>query len=76
MSHLVRKSRRHICHASLEFQCPLVFTVGASASYFGFVATVALVLCLYPLIALGDPLPGEKFTASSQKGRLQGIVYP
>ncbi len=36
-------------------ECGLAFVVGASASYFGFVIVVSLVLCLYPLIALGDP---------------------
>jgi len=68
MSHLVRKSRHHICHASLEFQCPLGFAVGASASYFDFVATVALVLCLYPLIALGDPHAWRKVYGELAKG--------
>jgi hypothetical protein len=33
----------------------LAFVVGVSASYFGFVIVVPLVLRLYPLIALGDP---------------------
>ena len=36
-------------------ECVLAFVVGASASYFGFVIVVPLVLCLYPLIAFGDP---------------------
>lgn len=36
-------------------ECGLAFVVGASASYFGFAIVVPLVLCIYPLIALGDP---------------------
>jgi hypothetical protein len=32
----------------------LAFVVGASASYFGFVIVVPLMLSLYPLIALGE----------------------
>ena len=36
-------------------ECGLAFVVGASASYFGFVIVIPLVICLYPLIALGDP---------------------
>ncbi|GAI57397.1 unnamed protein product, partial [marine sediment metagenome] len=36
-------------------ECGLAFVIGASASYFDFVIVVPLVLCFYPLIALGDP---------------------
>jgi len=42
-------------------ECGLAFVVGASASYFSFVIVVPLVLCLYPLIALGDPHIWRKF---------------
>ncbi len=36
-------------------ECGLALVVGASASYFGFAIVVPLVLCIYPLIAFGDP---------------------
>lgn len=36
-------------------ECGLALVVGASASYFGFAIVVPLILCFYPLIALGDP---------------------
>ncbi|MBA7606122.1 hypothetical protein ES703_13261 [subsurface metagenome] len=36
-------------------ECGLAFAVGASASYFGFVIVIPLLLCPYPLIALDDP---------------------
>jgi hypothetical protein len=49
----------------------LAFVVGASASYFGFVIVVPLMLSLYPLIALGDPHVWRKVY-----GRLaQGVGY-
>lgn len=52
-------------------ECGLVFVVGASASYFGFIIVVPLVLCLYPLIAFGDPHVWRKVY-----GRLvQGVGY-
>ena len=35
-------------------ECGLAFVVGASASYFGFIIVIPLVLYLYPLVALGD----------------------
>ncbi len=40
---------------SARAECGLALVVGASASYFGFVIVIPLVLCIYPLIALGDP---------------------
>jgi len=36
-------------------ECVLAFVVGASSSFFGFVIVIPLVICFYPLIALGDP---------------------
>jgi len=36
-------------------ECGLACAVGTSASYFGLAILVPLVLCLYPLIAIGDP---------------------
>lgn len=52
-------------------ECALAFVVGTSASYFGFVIVAPLVLCLYPLIALGDPFMWRRVY-----GRLaQGVGY-
>lgn len=53
----MRKGDRKLTLYSLlaRAECGLAFVVGASASYFGFVIVVPLVLCFYPLIALGDP---------------------
>ncbi|MBA7643972.1 hypothetical protein ES703_51707 [subsurface metagenome] len=52
-----RKGNRRLAIYSLlaRAECVLAFAVGTSASYFGFVIVVPLVLCFYPLIALGDP---------------------
>ncbi|MBA7501458.1 hypothetical protein ES706_00028 [subsurface metagenome] len=51
-----RGSRKLAVYSLLaRAECGLAFVVGASASYFGFVIVIPLVLCLYPLIALGDP---------------------
>jgi len=52
-----RKGNRRLALYSLlaRAECGLAFVVGASASYFGFVIVIPLVLCFYPLIALGDP---------------------
>ena len=49
-------------------ECGLAFVVGASASYFGFIIVVPLVLCLYPLIALGDPYVWRKVYGRLAKG--------
>lgn len=52
-------------------ECGLAFAVGVSASYFSFVIVVPLVLCFYPLIALGDPFMWKKVY-----GRLvRGVGY-
>ncbi|MBA7502980.1 hypothetical protein ES706_01586 [subsurface metagenome] len=52
-----RKGNRRLAIYSLlaRAECGLTFVVRASASYFGFVIVIPLVLCIYPLIALGDP---------------------
>lgn len=57
MRHEIKKGNRRLAIYSLlaRIECGLAFVVGASASYFGFVIVVPLVLCVYPLIALGDP---------------------
>ena len=57
MRHRIKKGNRRLAIYSLlaRGECGLAFVVGASASYFGFVIVVPLVLCLYPLIAFGDP---------------------
>ena len=56
MKHRIKKGDRKLALYSLLARagCALAFVVGASASYFGFVIVIPLVLCLYPLIALGD----------------------
>jgi len=57
MRHEIKKGNRRLAIYSLfaRAECGLAFVVGASASYFGLVIVVPLVLCFYPLIALGDP---------------------
>ncbi len=57
MKHEIKKGNRRLAIYSLfaRAECVLAFVIGASASSFGFVIVVPLVLCLYPLIALGDP---------------------
>lgn len=52
-----KKGNRRLAIYSLlaKAECVLAFAVGTSASYFGFVIVVPLVLCIYPLIALADP---------------------
>ncbi len=52
-----RKGNRRLAIYSLlaRAECGLALVVGALASYFGFVIVIPFVLCLYPLIALGDP---------------------
>jgi len=57
MRYKIKKGNRRLAIYSLfaRAECGLAFVVGASASYFGFVIVVPLVLCFYPLIALGDP---------------------
>ncbi|MBA7612833.1 hypothetical protein ES703_20074 [subsurface metagenome] len=52
-----KKGSRRLALYSLlaRAECGLALVVGTSASYFGFVIVVPLVLSLYPLIALGDP---------------------
>lgn len=67
------KGNRRLAIYSLlaRAECGLAFVVGASASYFGFVIVVPLVLCFYPLIALGDP-----FMWHRTYGRLaRGVGY-
>lgn len=57
MRHEIERGNRRLAIYSL-FACAewgLAFVVGALASYFGLVIVVPLVLCFYPLIALGDP---------------------
>ncbi len=57
MKHKIKKGDRRLAIYSLlaRAECGLAFVVGTSASYFGFVIVVPLVLCFYPLIAFGDP---------------------
>ena len=57
MRRKIKKGNRRLAIYSVfaRAECGLAFVVGASASYLGFVVVVPLVLCLYPLIALGDP---------------------
>ena len=50
-------------------ECGLAFVAGTSASYFGSIIVIPLMLCLYPLIALGDPFMWRRVY-----GRLAGDV--
>jgi len=73
MKRRIKKGNRMLAVYSLlaRAECALAFVVGTSASYFGFVVVVPLVLCFYPLIALGDP-----FLWRRTYGRLaQGVGY-
>jgi len=65
-----RKGSQRLAIYSLlaRAECGLAFAVGASASYFGFTIVVPLVLCLYPLIALGDPYTWRKVYGELAKG--------
>ena len=58
----MRKGNRRLATYSIlaRAECGLAFAVGASASYFGIVIVVSLILCFYPLIALGDPYVWRK----------------
>jgi len=71
MRHKIRKSDRKLAIYSFlaRAECGLAFAVGASASYFGLVIVVPLILCFYPLIALGDPYMWRRVY-----GRLAGDV--
>ena len=73
MRHKIKKGNRRLAIYSLlaRAECVLAFVVGSSASYFSFVVVVPLILCIYPLIALGDP-----FMWRRTYGRLaQGVGY-
>jgi len=73
MRHRIKKGNRRLAIYSLfaRAECGLAFVVGASASYFGLIVVIPLVLCLYPLVALGDPHVWRKVY-----GRLaQGVGY-
>jgi len=65
-----RKSSQRLAIYSLlaRAECGLAFVVGASASYFGFIIVIPLMLCLYPLIALGDPYTWRKVYGELAKG--------
>ncbi len=70
MRRRIKKGNRRLAIYSLlaRAECGLAFAVGASASYFGFVMVVPLVLCFYPLIALGDPYTWRKVYGELAKG--------
>ncbi len=73
MKHKIKKGSRRLALYSLlaRAECGLALVVGTSASYFGFAIVVPLVLCIYPLIALGDPHAWRKVY-----GRLaEGVGY-
>ena len=62
MRHRIKKGSRRLAIYSLfaRAECGLAFVVGASASYFGFVIVIPLILCIYPLIAFADPYNWRK----------------
>jgi len=66
----IKKGNRRLAIYSLfaRAECGLAFVVGISASYFGFVIVIPLVLCLYPLIALVDPYTWRKVYGELAKG--------
>ncbi len=70
MKHGIKKGNRRLAIYSLlaRAECGLAFVVGASASYFGFIIVIPLVLCLYPLIALADPYTWKKVYGELAKG--------
>ena len=49
-------------------ECGLAFVAGTSASYFGSIIVIPLMLCLYPLIALADPYTWRKVYGELAKG--------
>jgi len=70
MRHKIEKGNRRLAIYSLfaRAECGLAFVVGASASYFGLIVVIPLVLCLYPLVALGDPYTWRKVYGELAKG--------
>ncbi|MBA7501598.1 hypothetical protein ES706_00171 [subsurface metagenome] len=66
----IEKGNRRLAIYSLlaRAECWLAFVVGASASYFGFIIVIPLILCLYPLIAFGDPHIWRKVYGELAKG--------
>ena len=70
MRRRIKKGNRRLAIYSLfaRAECGLAFAVGASASYFGFIIVIPLMLCLYPLIALGDPYTWRKVYGELAKG--------
>ncbi|MCK4405259.1 MAG: hypothetical protein KAV43_01965 [Hadesarchaea archaeon] len=79
MRRKIKKGNRRLAIYSLfaRAECGLAFVVGASASYFGFVIVVPLVLCFYPLIALGDPFMWHRVIRAIGRGRwIQGVFSP
>jgi len=70
MRHKIKKGDRRLAIYSVLARagCALAFVVGASASFFGFVIVIPLVLCLYPLIALGNPYMWRKVYGELVKG--------
>lgn len=65
-----RKGDRKLALYSLlaRAECALAFLVGASASYFGFIIVIPLMLCIYPFIALGDSYTWRKVYGELAKG--------
>lgn len=70
MKHEMRKGNRRLALYSLlaRAECGLAFIVGTSASHFGFTIVIPLMLCLYPLIALGDPYTWRKVYGEIARG--------
>lgn len=70
MRQKIKKGNRRLAIYSLfaRAECGLAFAVGALASYFGFIIVIPLMLCLYPLIALGDPYTWRKVYGELAKG--------
>lgn len=62
MKHRIKKGNRGLAIYSLlaKAECGLAFVVGSSASYFGFVIVIPLILCIYPLIAFADSYTWRK----------------
>jgi len=62
MRHKINKGNRRLAIYSLlaRAECGLALVVGASASYFGFIIVIPLILCIYPLIAFADPYTWRK----------------
>ena len=70
MKRKIKKGDRRLAlySALARAECGLAFVVGALSSYFGYVIFIPLVLCLYPLVVLGDPYMWKRVYGGLARG--------